>query len=95
MHCLLLVGYDATGYYFNDSLQGKNYRYSKSSVQTAYKAIGMQAVIISDTPALTTTKPAPTTTEPETVTETETVSGTETGTSAAETVTVSAVAETA
>jgi uncharacterized protein YvpB len=95
MHCLLLVGYDATGYYFNDSLQGKNYRYSKSSVQTAYKAIGMQAVIISDTPALTTTKPAPTTTEPETVTETETVSETETGTSAAETVTASAVAETA
>lgn len=92
MHCLLLVGYDATGYYFNDSLQGKNYRYSKSSVQAAYKAIGMQAVIISDTPALTTTKPAPTT-EPETVTETESVTETETGTSAAENVTASAVAE--
>lgn len=77
MHCLLLVGYDATGYYFNDSLQGKNYRYSKSSVQAAYKAIGMQAVIITDTPALTTTKPVPTT-EPETDTEPDT--GTETGT---------------
>lgn len=97
MHCLLLVGYDASGYYFNDSLQGKNFRYSKSSVQAAYKALGMQAVIISDTPALTTTKPEPTT-EPETETEpeigTEPETGTETGTVTTPTETVTASGDT-
>lgn len=50
MHCLLLVGYDDTGYYFNDSLQAKNYRYAKSDVNAAYNALGNQAVVIMPKP---------------------------------------------
>lgn len=46
MHCLVLVGYDDNSYYFNDPQREKNYRYSKSSVLTAYSALGMQAVVI-------------------------------------------------
>lgn len=46
MHCLVLTGYDDNNYYFNDPQQSKNYRYSKSSVLTAYRALGMQAVVI-------------------------------------------------
>lgn len=46
MHCLVLVGYDDSSYYFNDSQRGKDFRYSKSAVQTAYGALGMQAVVI-------------------------------------------------
>lgn len=46
MHCLVLVGYDDNNYYFNDPQREKNYRYSKSSVLTAYSALGMQAVVI-------------------------------------------------
>lgn len=52
MHCLLLVGYDSQYYYFNDSLQGKNYRYKKSSVDTAYAGVGKQAVVIAKRPEL-------------------------------------------
>lgn len=56
MHCLLLVGYDADGYYFNDSLQGKNFRYTKAEVHTAYRALQMQAVVLQPKPPETTTE---------------------------------------
>lgn len=45
-HCLLLVGYDKNYYYFNDPLQGKQAKYKKSDVKTAYKSLGSQAVVI-------------------------------------------------
>ncbi len=58
MHCLVLVGYDGSGYYFNDPLQGKNFRYTKSEVKTAYNALGTQAVVILPQPEETTTEPS-------------------------------------
>lgn len=45
-HCLLLVGYDNSGYYFNDPLTHKNCRYSAEVAENRYNAIGRQAVII-------------------------------------------------
>lgn len=59
MHCLVLVGYNDSGYFFNDPLQSKNFYYSKSSVTAAYNALGRQAVILQ--------KAAPKPTEPSTV----------------------------
>lgn len=77
MHCLLLVGYDDSGYYFNDPLQCKNMRYDKSKVISAYNALNCQAVVIapksaSDEPPSsakpeTTTSPA--TTKPQNTTD--------------------------
>lgn len=58
MHCLVLVGYNDSGYFFNDPLQSKNFYYSKSSVTAAYNALGRQAVILQ--------KAAPKPTEPST-----------------------------
>jgi uncharacterized protein YvpB len=46
MHCLLLVGYDADYYYFNDPLQSKLCKYRKSAVDAAYKGMFEQAVVI-------------------------------------------------
>lgn len=46
MHCLLLVGYDEDYYYFHDSLQSAYKKYSKSAVETAYEAMGAQALVI-------------------------------------------------
>ncbi len=81
MHCLLLVGYDDTGYYFNDSLQAKNYRYSKSAVNAAYDALGNQAVVILPKPPEPPTTEAPseteTTSKAETTGETESTGETE------------------
>lgn len=78
MHCLLLVGYDDSGYYFNDPLQCKNMRYDKSKVISAYNALNCQAVVIapksasdetpSSTKPETTTSPA--TTKPQNTTDT-------------------------
>lgn len=45
-HCLLLVGYDKNYYYFNDPLQGKQTKYKKSDVKTAYESLGRQSVVI-------------------------------------------------
>ena len=45
-HCMLLVGYDETGYYFNDPITGKREKYSKSASDTAFKGNGSQAVVI-------------------------------------------------
>lgn len=77
MHCLLLVGYDDSGYYFNDSLQCKNMRYDKSKVISAYNALNCQAVVIapksaSDEPPISTkpeTTTSPATTKPHNTTD--------------------------
>ena len=45
-HCLLLVGYDDTHYYFNDPRQGQTVAYSKDDTQRAYAALGKQALVI-------------------------------------------------
>lgn len=44
-HCLLLVGYDGTGYYFNDPWQSKSIRYDRDAVETAYSGIGRHALV--------------------------------------------------
>lgn len=46
MHCLLLVGRDEGGYYFNDPSAGKAVYYLKDEVETAYTELGSQAVVI-------------------------------------------------
>lgn len=46
MHCLLLIGYDEKGYYFNDPTAGEHAYFTKEQVQTAYEALGRQAVVI-------------------------------------------------
>ena len=45
-HCLLLVGYDDTGYYFNDPLTHKNCRYPADIVEKRYNSMGKQAIAI-------------------------------------------------
>lgn len=45
-HCLLLVGYDDTGYYFNDPLTHKNCRYPADITEKRYNAMGKQALAI-------------------------------------------------
>lgn len=45
-HCLLLIGYDSLGYYFNDPMAGDFIHYSKEQTKTAYEAQGSQAVVI-------------------------------------------------
>lgn len=46
MHCLLLIGYDENGYYFNDPTAGERAFFSKEQVQISYEAQGKQAVVI-------------------------------------------------
>ena len=45
-HCLLLVGYDDSGYYFNDPLKHKKCRYPADIVENRYNLKGRQAIII-------------------------------------------------
>lgn len=45
-HCLLLVGEEGDTYLFNDPLEGRTVAYSKKAVQTAYEALGSQALAI-------------------------------------------------
>lgn len=45
-HCMLLVGFDETGYYFNDPITGKCEKYSKDASDTAFKGNGSQAVVV-------------------------------------------------
>lgn len=47
MHCLLLIGWDEEGYYFNDPMEGKKKFYLREDVQRAYKGLGKQALAIS------------------------------------------------
>ena len=44
LHCVLLIGYDSSYYYFNDPISGKNKIYKRSTVESRYKSIGSQAV---------------------------------------------------
>lgn len=68
-HCLLLVGYDDSHYYFNDPLQSKSFGYKRADVEKAYRANGSQALaIVKYTPPVT----SPTTTETTAETTTET-----------------------
>ncbi len=50
LHCLLLVGYDDSYYYFNDPLKNvgeqKYVGYPKEKVEDAYELLGKQAVVI-------------------------------------------------
>ena len=45
-HCLLLVGYDSEGYYFNDPWRDKLMHYGKNEVELAYSGIGREALVI-------------------------------------------------
>lgn len=46
-HCMLLVGYDEEGYYFNDPYENNGViRYPKEIVEDRYKAQHMQAVAV-------------------------------------------------
>ncbi|MGN0479304.1 MAG: C39 family peptidase [Hominenteromicrobium sp.] len=46
MHCLVLIGYDADTYIFNDPWSGADIAYDKESVQIAYDALYRQAVVL-------------------------------------------------
>lgn len=45
-HCLLLVGYDAQRYYFNDPRKGACVAYTKEAVRLRYDELGRQALVI-------------------------------------------------
>ena len=51
LHCLLLVGYDSSWYYFNDPMTrvgpNKYFAYPKTKTETAYNLLGKQAVVVS------------------------------------------------
>lgn len=46
MHCLVLTGWDDTGYTFNDPMAGKETHYLKKETEEAYEALGRQAVAL-------------------------------------------------
>lgn len=45
-HCLLLVGYDAEYYYFNDPMEGKDTAYRRADAENAYQSLYSQALAI-------------------------------------------------
>lgn len=45
-HCMLLVGYDKDGYYFNDPITGELEIYGKEESEIAFRGNGSQAIII-------------------------------------------------
>lgn len=45
-HCILLVGYDESYYYFNDPWQKEQCRYLKAQSELAFQALGKQSVVI-------------------------------------------------
>ena len=45
-HCLVLIGYDADSYYFNDPYAGKTVKYKKQTVKDRYAELGRQSVVI-------------------------------------------------
>lgn len=45
-HCLLLVGYDKDYYYFNDPQHYGTYQYDRKTVETRYRELGSQAVVL-------------------------------------------------
>lgn len=52
-HCLLLVGYDSEGYYFNDPWQDKLVHYKKKAVELAYSGMGREALVVLPTESFT------------------------------------------
>lgn len=47
MHCLVLIGYDADSYIFNDPWAGECTAYDKESVELAYTTLYEQAIVLS------------------------------------------------
>ena len=47
-HCMLLVGYDDTYYYFNDPYRGQVKKYARWLAEQRYQDMGMQALAIID-----------------------------------------------
>lgn len=45
-HCLLLVGYDASKYYFNDPYTGRVIGYTRSVVEQRYERLGKQSLVV-------------------------------------------------
>ena len=45
-HCLLLVGYSETEYWFNDPRHGATVAYDKNAVEVAYASLGKQSLIV-------------------------------------------------
>lgn len=45
-HCLVLTGYDANSYYFNDPYAGKTVKFKKQTVEDRYAELGRQSVVI-------------------------------------------------
>lgn len=45
-HCLLLVGYNETHYFFNDSNEGKTVAYPRATVEKRYASLGKQSLVI-------------------------------------------------
>ncbi len=45
-HCLLLVGYDANKYYFNDPYTGRVVNYARSIVEQRYERLGKQSLVV-------------------------------------------------
>ena len=45
-HCMLLVGYDDTQYYFNDPYTGKLVAYDKTLTEDRFAELGRQAVAV-------------------------------------------------
>ena len=46
-HCMVLIGYDEEQYYFADSLDATVVSYPKEACETAFKALGSQAIYLS------------------------------------------------
>ncbi len=45
-HCMLLVGYDETHYYFNDPYRGKELGYPRALSEQRYETMGRQAIAV-------------------------------------------------
>lgn len=45
-HCMLLIGYDDTYYYFNDPYKGKEVKYTKQLAEKRYSQLKKQALVI-------------------------------------------------
>jgi uncharacterized protein YvpB len=46
LHCLTLVGYDATYYYFSDPNTGTFTKFKKDKTQSVYGKIGSQSLVL-------------------------------------------------
>lgn len=45
-HCLVLVGYDAENYIFNDPLKGEKVSYKRADAEACYATLGRQSLVI-------------------------------------------------